>query len=489
MGGCEIDLAGGEFRVSQPVVIPEYNANMQLGHGSLVAGPGFPLGGFLVVIGTDGSCKVPQGSCNIDLNFPELFLDGRHRAGGMQINNVMGVTIGPGAYFLNFTRFGLQINHGHEVMVDRCWFGSHNFDYNFEANGVAPNATAIQINGNDHYILNSIVFASKIGVEVNGAANRVSGVHVWFPINRALAFADTMAFHVAGGGNRFVGNYIDGGRAVFEPSATGGGHQGTIWTDGYECCAGSGLEGVPHGLILKTGAGKDAAVGPGLHISHCNFNGGSIWHQPAVPVPESTNTRPTNCSADSAAHAFPINVSGLQCHGLARAGPAAAQRSAAACASFCCGEPACSTWQWDTRGGGTAGGCWTGDPTDCTSSQDPGTAWVGGRRALRPPAPLTIEGALIEGNYFRGGGPARGTRATRALTQKAATQWAFDFCDALVFGQIAVVRSVTIQAASGFARAAARPAQNCTVLVETSEPVTGTVVVEVDSSLPSTSFV
>jgi hypothetical protein len=33
----------------------------------------------------------------------------------MQINNVMGVTIGPGGYFLNFTQFGLQINAGHEV--------------------------------------------------------------------------------------------------------------------------------------------------------------------------------------------------------------------------------------------------------------------------------------------------------------------------------------------------------------------------------------
>ena len=96
------------------------------------------------------------------------------------------------------------------------------------------------------------MFASKIGVEVNGAANRVSGVHVWFPINRALAFADTMAFHIAAGGNRFVGNYIDGGRAVFEPAATGapGGKQGTIWTDGYECCAGGGLGGVPRGLIV-----------------------------------------------------------------------------------------------------------------------------------------------------------------------------------------------------------------------------------------------
>ena len=62
-----------------------------------MAGPNFPSDAFLIVIGIKGSCKVPQGSCNIDLNFPALFMDGANRAAGcMQINNVMGVTVGPG---------------------------------------------------------------------------------------------------------------------------------------------------------------------------------------------------------------------------------------------------------------------------------------------------------------------------------------------------------------------------------------------------------
>jgi hypothetical protein len=112
MGGCNVDLGGGEYRISQPLILPEFVANMQFGHGSLVATANFK-GEFLFVIGVEGSCKVPQGSCNLDLNFPELFLDGSHVASGMQINNVMGVTIGPGGYFLNFTTYGLQVNAGH----------------------------------------------------------------------------------------------------------------------------------------------------------------------------------------------------------------------------------------------------------------------------------------------------------------------------------------------------------------------------------------
>lgn len=84
-----------------------------------------------------------QGSCNVDLGFPELFLDGRHVASGLQINNVMGTTVGPSCYFLNFTLFGIQINGGHEVLLDRSWLGETNFDYPFSPTDL-PTAIAIQ---------------------------------------------------------------------------------------------------------------------------------------------------------------------------------------------------------------------------------------------------------------------------------------------------------------------------------------------------------
>ena len=46
-------------------------------------------------------------------------------------------------------------------MMDRCWLGETNFDFDHERFRAPPNATAIEINGNDHYILNSIVFSSR----------------------------------------------------------------------------------------------------------------------------------------------------------------------------------------------------------------------------------------------------------------------------------------------------------------------------------------
>jgi hypothetical protein len=59
MGGCTVDLEGGEYLISSPLVIPEYNANMEFGHGSLVASKDFQ-GDFMIVIGIQGSCNVPQ---------------------------------------------------------------------------------------------------------------------------------------------------------------------------------------------------------------------------------------------------------------------------------------------------------------------------------------------------------------------------------------------------------------------------------------------
>lgn len=370
-GGCVIDLDGGEYRISGPVVIPEFVANMEFGHGSIFADAlNFPRDSFLLVVGVKGSCQVPQGSCNMDLNFPDLFLDGGRVANAMQVNNVMGTTVGPGAYFLNFTSFGLQINKGHEVMMDRSWLGETNFDYNFEKHGVRPRSTAIEINGNDHYILNTIVFSSRIGVAVNGAADVITGVHVWFPVNRALHFNDTMAFYIPQNGNRFTGCYADGGRVVFE----GAGLSNNFWVNGFECCAGAGVKHFPHGIILK---GDN--IGPGLYIFNNIFQGGDIWHEPSS---------------------------------LGR-------------------------------------------------------------------APKVVDTRIVDNSDHTRN--ARATRATQNLAQTDSSKWIFDFCNQLVVPTIASVR-VSLQAEQGFPRHMVRPTTNCTVLVETDIPVSGTMTVDVDSS-------
>lgn len=153
-----------------------------------------------------------------------------------------------------------------------------------------------------------------------------------------------------------------------------------MWANGFECCAGSGLGNVPHGIELH-----GDHVGPGLEITHSIFRGGSIYSTPATPG-----------------------------------------------------------------------------------------------------AVATVTGTRIEGNSFSGTGA--GTRATLSLTQTAATTWAFDACSLLIFPRIERV-VVSIITDAGFPVAVARTPVNCSVVVETSEPVTGTVTVTVDSSVLSPEFV
>lgn len=171
---------------------------------------------FLIQVGGTEECVSPhQGSCNEDIGFPGLFLDGSHIASGIQINQVMGTTVGPQTYILNFTKVGIEVNGGHEVMIDKTWLGETNFDYNYSAPGSkVPLATAIHIRSNDHYIVDSIVFSSLLGLNMGGAANLVNGLHVWFPLNIAERLGAT-AFYNTGAQNRYENCYIDCSHAVF----------------------------------------------------------------------------------------------------------------------------------------------------------------------------------------------------------------------------------------------------------------------------------
>eukprot|EP01052_Picozoa_sp_SAG31_P004808 SAG31_NODE_203_length_20490_cov_7.713256_21_plen_513_part_00 len=140
-GGCVLDLDGGEWLMSEPLVIPTYVSNIQVADGSLVANPhsrswrdstGYYDGGhrYLIEIGetpTTVPCvdhgPLKEGSCNEAVWLRELFLDGRHAANGVLVNKVMGTTIGQ-SYLLNFTDFGIMVNKGHEVMVDEVCRGT-----------------------------------------------------------------------------------------------------------------------------------------------------------------------------------------------------------------------------------------------------------------------------------------------------------------------------------------------------------------------------
>jgi hypothetical protein len=143
----------------------------------------------------------------------------------------------------------------------------------------------------------------------------VTGVHVWFPVNHAVFFHDSIAFHITGGGNRLNGCYIDGGRAIFTERAL----TKNIWTNGFECCQGAApAPGTTASGILLVGE----KVGPGLQIMNNVFGGGSVYHCSSAgyangfqcTAPDYTITKES--ARRDCTNSFNVSSAGRDCQGL-----------------------------------------------------------------------------------------------------------------------------------------------------------------------------
>ena len=97
----------------------------------------------------------------------------------MSVNKTMGTTIGPSVFITGFKEYGVQVNQGHETMIFDGWLAEY---YWSEKHPSSPSfcSTAIELNGEDNYVTNTILFDfSCLGVLVNGAATTLDGVHSW----------------------------------------------------------------------------------------------------------------------------------------------------------------------------------------------------------------------------------------------------------------------------------------------------------------------
>eukprot|EP00040_Diaphanoeca_grandis_P012771 m.64650 g.64650 ORF g.64650 m.64650 type:complete len:671 (-) comp23458_c0_seq2:116-2128(-) len=240
LGGATLDLSGGTYLISEPLVIPSMYGNVQIVRGTLRASSTFDQTRFLVEIGSS-VCrpKLPsgesdvQGSCGQFINMNEMMFDAAHvAAGGVKVSSTMGTTIGPAVFFTGFTTAGVQINGGHECMIQQAWFAECEWSdargsvCQEDPDGVGGNkskSVGIQINGNDHFVTDVIVFEfTHIGVEVNGAANLLTGVHTW---NAAVynhggySWKNGVGIAINAYQNRLVACYLDySSLSVVDPS-------------------------------------------------------------------------------------------------------------------------------------------------------------------------------------------------------------------------------------------------------------------------------
>jgi hypothetical protein len=185
LGGVTIDLRGGDYLLSRPIVLPRGYGNIRFAHGSLRADPEtFPVDRYLLEISDINKTECARlggrgASCNEDISIEDLFFDGSHRAYGcLQISNTMGANVGPDIYALNFQHAGITVHGGHEAMVHEAWLGANYFGTKNHTL-LEAGSTAIEVLGNDHVISDVVIFGGQTGVYTANGANLLEGIHTW----------------------------------------------------------------------------------------------------------------------------------------------------------------------------------------------------------------------------------------------------------------------------------------------------------------------
>lgn len=146
LGGATLDLEGGQYVISRPVVVPPFFGNVLIRGGTLRASPSFPTNAWLLTIG-DVSCNPDgQGSCNEFVNVVDMLFDGNFTAaGGAHVSHVMGTTL-DNVFFTRFMQQGIRVDGGHEVMVSQAWLSQY-----YWSDSHPPESTlssiGIQLNG------------------------------------------------------------------------------------------------------------------------------------------------------------------------------------------------------------------------------------------------------------------------------------------------------------------------------------------------------
>lgn len=224
LGGVEIHLEGGNYRISEPLRLPESGGgNVVIHGGTLRASENFPEDRYLIELWTSTDSLL-NGSLNGDelaaatkdadfyaasyeyITLRDLMLDANFRGGGILVINSLRTNI-DSCYISHFTSFGIMVQGGHETYIRNSFLGQHitagssPLERNFSGVGIS-------LMGNDNAITDVVIFSAAVGISVSGQANIITGVHCY---NKATAFGGIGIRLLLGGltQTRILGAYMD----------------------------------------------------------------------------------------------------------------------------------------------------------------------------------------------------------------------------------------------------------------------------------------
>lgn len=217
LGGVEIHLGGGQYVISKPLTLPDLGGGNVLIHGGTLRASGsFPSDGYLIELastelreewerlgGRLAQSHAQPAYENIVLQ--NLLLDANYTAGGILLLNPLRTTI-TNCYITHFATFGISVQGGHETLIHTSFLGQH-ITSGGDAGERNFSGTAILLSGNDNAITDVVIFSAQTGIEIDGQANIITGVHCY---NKATGWGGVGIMVRQGAAQtRMLGCYMD----------------------------------------------------------------------------------------------------------------------------------------------------------------------------------------------------------------------------------------------------------------------------------------
>ncbi|GLT53531.1 hypothetical protein SLA2020_267960 [Shorea laevis] len=202
LGGTEVHLDGGTYKISRPLRFPDTSGgNFMIHGGSLRASDDFPTDGHLIEL-----CPSSASLLYEDVTLKDLMINSNFRGGGISVINSLRTTI-DNCYVSHFTTNGILIQGGHETYVRNCFIGQH-INVGGDRRERHFSGIGINIMGNDNAVTDVVIFSGSIGIMVSGQANVLTGIHCY---NKATRWGGSGIYIKAPGltQTRIVNSYFD----------------------------------------------------------------------------------------------------------------------------------------------------------------------------------------------------------------------------------------------------------------------------------------
>ncbi|GLU08646.1 hypothetical protein SLE2022_255460 [Rubroshorea leprosula] len=190
LGGIEIDLQGGDYRIGKPLRFPP-GANVLVKGGTLRATGTFPGDRYLIELWSPDSRPLFQTNGNLtgrkdfnrdriryeDITFRDILFDSSLRAGGIFIIDSARIRI-DNCMFIRFLTEGIRVKRGHETYISSSFLGQH-LTVGSDPDEKDCSGTAIDLDGNDNAVTDVAIFSAAIGILLKGQANIITGAHCY----------------------------------------------------------------------------------------------------------------------------------------------------------------------------------------------------------------------------------------------------------------------------------------------------------------------